>query len=144
MIDHVWSILCNGSSIDSETNVISLFGVLEQITIPANPKGIVKLPINLEIFSLWIRGDEKVPACGKMRVVFCDPNDSCEHHAEMDVDLNNAIIFRTRVRSKGLKLRGPGRYKFVIEFQQDQSETWEKVATIPLLVMYQSPEEGQK
>lgn len=137
MIEHVWSLICNSSSIDEENHTISIFNILEQLSVFSNTPDMVSLPIHLEIFSLLTREDEKVPAQGKMRIFFCDPADSCTQKAELDIDLKNAVYFRSRIRVDGLDLKGNGKYKFVVELQQKGKKAWEKVASLPLLINFQ-------
>jgi hypothetical protein len=138
MIEHIWSILCNGASIDSETNSVRIFDALEQLTVYTNEEAPITLPIHFEIISLWIRSNELVPSKGKMQVFFSDSSNECKNQAELEIDLSQAIYFRTRVKADGLQLKGPGRYKFIVELKQEDESGWEKVASIPLLVSYQS------
>jgi hypothetical protein len=137
MIEHIWSVVCNGSSIDQDTNTISIYNVLEQLKVFSDTPDSVSLPIHLEIFSLWTRENEKVAARGKMRMFFCDPGDNCKKKAELDIDLKEAVFFRSRIRVDGLDLNGAGRYKFVVELQQEGEKSWQKVASLPILVSIQ-------
>jgi len=55
-LQHRWSILCRESSIDSQTNNISLFNILEQVGIDAEVFAEKKggaIPMNLELVTLW-------------------------------------------------------------------------------------------
>src|SRR3989344_6467803 len=60
-IKHIWSVLCRESLINKDDNVISLNGVLEQLTVGLKPDRDGKLPekvnipINYEIVSFWIK-----------------------------------------------------------------------------------------
>jgi hypothetical protein len=137
MIEHVWSVVCNGSSIDQETNTISIYNVIEQLGVFSDTPDSISLPIHLEIFSLWTRADEKIPDRSKMRIFFCDPSDNRNKKTELDIDLKEAVYFRSRIRVDGLDLKGDGRYKFVVELQQEGKDTWEKVASLPILVSIQ-------
>jgi len=137
MIEHVWSVICNGSSIDQETNTISLYNVLEQIGVFSDTPDSTSLPIHLEIFSLWVRKDEKVAGSGKMRMFFCDPSESYKNKAELDIDLKDTVFFRSKIKVDGLDLNGDGRYKFVVELQQEGEESWQKVASLPILISIQ-------
>lgn len=143
MIEHVWSVVCNSSSIDQETNTISIFNVLEQLGVfTTDTSDTISLPIHLEIFSLWVRVDETVPGQGRMRVFFCDPFENYQKKAELDIDLKEAIFFRSRIRVEGLDLKGDGKYKFVVELQQKGEESWKKVASLPILIHLQPKPPG--
>jgi hypothetical protein len=139
MIDHVFSVVCSGSAIDKETNSISIQNVLEQVTLFTNETGIITLPLSLEIFTLWILRDENIHCKGNMQVYFCTPNDECKNLAELEINLTEVLFYRTRIKSQVLQLKGPGRYKFLVKLKQDGSESWETVATLPLIVRFNQP-----
>ena len=141
MIEHVFSAMCSGISIDAETNAVSLFKVLEQLTVFTESKDPVRIPMRFEIVSLWTRQSPDVPSRGKMRIIFCNPNNQQKQHAELGIDLNKATNHRTRVISEGIELTGPGRYRFIIELQEEDDAAWQKVASLPLQVIYQSSSE---
>ena len=142
MINHVWTVLCADSSIDSETNNVSLFHILEQLVVfcseDPSPEEMV-IPVPFEVFSLWVRKDPEKPVHGKGRVFYCFPNDSCSKPAEFDIDLDKTVLLRTRVRSQGIKVRKPGMYTFYIELQNEGETEWTRVATLPLLIEFKDP-----
>lgn len=142
MIRHAFSVLCGKSSIDSETNTVSILEVLEQLTIFTDIPDHINLPIQFELFSLWTRENKDLPEQGQMRIHFCDPSNICKNQTESLVDLTTAIFYRTRIKVNGLELVGPGMYKYIIELRQNNKEEWETVAQLPLLVEYQSRESG--
>jgi len=72
-IEHIWSVLCSNSSVDIDTNSLSIFNVVEQLNIQSIPK-VVSLhnnnsspkeagqessviPVTFEIVSLFQRQD---------------------------------------------------------------------------------------
>lgn len=123
MIEHIFSAVCSRTSVDSDTNSVSLFNIVEQINIYSENEipGIV--PIYLEIFSEWVRSENSTPCSGKIRIFICDPNNKCKQQAELAIDLRQATFFRTRVRSNAIEYKGPGRYTFTIELLQDNNST---------------------
>jgi hypothetical protein len=138
MIEHIFSVLCSGVSIDTETNALSLFKVLEQLTVYTEGDQPLQLPIHFELLSLWTRRLAEEPCRGKARVTFISPSDN-RKLVELVVDLRQSVNHRTRIMSDKLELTGPGKYLFTIELQQENDQAWEKVATLPLLVSYQTP-----
>jgi len=137
MIEHIWSVVCGSTSIDKETNTISIFNVMEQITVFTNETKPFRLPAPFEIVSLWSRKNESTPCQGKMRLYYCDTDQNYEKQQELLIDLNEGIFYRTRVRFHGIELKGQGLYKFFVDLQQSGNEAWNRVATIPVLVIYQ-------
>jgi len=51
MLEHIWSVLCSRSVIDSETNNVSIQDVIEQITINAEPAENGFLPFPMELIT---------------------------------------------------------------------------------------------
>jgi hypothetical protein len=137
MIEHVWSVVCNNSSIDEESKTISLLNVLEQLVIYTDATDDLNLPIQLEVFSLWTREEVDMPAKGKMQVQFCDDKNACTKQAEIEIDLSQAVFCRTKMKLFGLKLKGAGRYKFIVELSEDAGATWKKVASLPVQINYE-------
>lgn len=143
MIEHVWSVLCQNTVVDNETGSVSLLNVLETITIFGEPKGELKLPVNYEVFSEWVRADEKQPVKGTMRLFFCNPENDCKQQLELPVDLSEHLFARTRIKLNGLTINTSGRYKFLIELKIDGSNQWDLKATLPLMVMF-APDPGNQ
>jgi hypothetical protein len=138
MIEHIFSVICSGLSIDAETNNISIFKVLEQLTVNTDSTEPVRIPIHFEILSLWTRQPLQDPCYGKTRITFSTPSNKQKQQAEINIDLSKTTNHRSRIVSDGIVLSGPGKYLFIIELQQQDDPTWVKVASLPLLVTYQS------
>jgi hypothetical protein len=138
MIEHVFSVLCSGTSIDTETNAVTLFKVLEQVKVFTETLDSIRIPIHYEIVSLWTRQKPDVPCQGKMRFIFRSPSNQQKQGIELDVDLSKTVNHRTRVVSDGIEFTGPGKYQFIIELQEEDSPKWHMVASLPLLVTYQA------
>lgn len=143
MIKHLFSTICNRTSIDKETNSLSIFNIIEQITIFSEPEEPVQLPMHFEIISLWMRSNEKIPCSSTAKYYLCDPQGISKTNVEIMIDLSNNLIGRTIIRVSGIELRGPGIYEFHIEIQQENGD-WKQVASIPFLVIYKSPKRKLK
>ena len=144
MIQHIWSVVCQSASIDAETNRISLFNVLENLTISPEIDEPITLPINFEIFSLWTRAEVEQPSKGRMHVYYRNPLGENSNPVELEIDLSHANIFRSRVRSQGIEIKTSGRYIFLVEIQDEGEERWRAVAEIPVLVKFQRPDTPKK
>jgi hypothetical protein len=141
MIRHVWSVLCNNASVDIDSGSVSLFNLMEQLTVFTHSTDEIILPIRFEIFSLWTYEEDDATAQGEIQVTFCDPDQTCHKHAELDIDLTNASFSRTRIRFEGLKIKGPGKYQFKVEFCPKGGSSFSPAAILPLFIVYQSPPE---
>lgn len=138
MINHNFSLLCNRTSIDENSKSISIFDVIEQITVFAEPDQTVRIPLHFEIFSHWMRSDLDTPATGVSRVFLRDPKGFSKKHLEINIELTETTFFRSIIRVSGIELRGPGKYNFIIKLKQ-KDEKWKKVAEIPFVVTYEKP-----
>ncbi|MBI4732193.1 MAG: hypothetical protein HY781_08750 [Chloroflexi bacterium] len=136
MIDHIWTVLCSRSVIDTETNNVSIQDVLEQITVNDDPKLNGFLPIPLELITLWGRRESDKGTEGMERVTFLTPSGKSNVVTEAKIDLSAVERHRHKVKFPGLPLSEAGRYYFRVEIQEKDNE-WREVAAIPLTVMFQ-------
>ncbi len=149
MVKHVWSIICNKSVIDSESNTISLFDVMEQINIniagPKPPEEGKKIlfPIQFEIVSLWTRENIEDPVKAEGRAKFIGPSEKGLGLMSFDIDLSGFVRTRTRQKVSGFPFEGSGLYYFKIECKREGGD-WEQVADLPLQVFMEFNEEQNK
>ena len=137
MINHAWTVICQKSIIDRETNNVSL-DVLEQLnvtipTIPTEAKGVI-FPMPIEIVSLWYRGykDPGIKGDGRLRIVA--PNNKDVGFANINIDLATSHRYRTRVRLNNLSIpKGTsGYFHFIVELKSNNK--WIEITRIPLEV----------
>ncbi len=149
MIDHYWTVLCSKSVIDKDANTISLFDVLEQITVYGDPPPGGKtggIPMEHSIVSLWGRTDEDRPAKGTVRYLIeyhggGDDRKTDPH--EVSVDLSEYTRSRTRALMNVLPLMGAGKHWVRVFLKQENQDDWDLVASIPFHVEFK-PEGGSK
>ena len=136
MIEHIWSVLCSSSVTDQDTNLVSMFNIIEQLNIQGEPKSDGRLGLGLELVSLWSRSDEDVPNEAISRLSVYSPSEEIVLHHEQKVDLMDHERMRVRTFIQGLTISEPGRYKFIIELESDDENDWREVASIPLKVEF--------
>jgi len=137
MIDHVWTLICTRAIIDRDTNNLSAFNIIEQIQIRGEPTPDGVVPIGLEVVSLWMRSDFNVPCRGRWRLSFLSPSGIQIKTVDGELDLSKYERVRARRFFMGLPMSEPGRYRFVLELQNEGKEDWQQVASIPLKVVFQ-------
>ena len=142
MIEHVWTVLCRRSVVDSDTNSISLIESVESIQFgldkPKDAPTPAGLPLELELVTLWIRSDRRVPEHSQYRVFVQLPDESEREAGEsVIIDLREFERLRARVRFDGIPFVGPGRYRFVVQLQE--GEAWTTVARVPLDIEETAP-----
>lgn len=138
MIEHIWSILCSRSVIDSETNNVSIQNIIEQIVIKAEPTENGFLPIDIELITLWGREETDKAEEGIEKVTFVTPSGKSEVISETNIDLTKAERHRQRLKLQGLPISESGRYYFKVETKNDDGN-WIQVSSIPLKIIFQSP-----
>lgn len=138
MIKHLFSTICNRTSIDRETNSLSIFNIIEEITIISEPDKTVRIPLYFEVVSQWTRSDENIPCIGTAKVFMRDPAGTSNKLAEIKIDLDKNIYARTIIRISGVELRGPGMYTFQIDLKTEKDE-WSPITTVPFQVIYRPP-----
>jgi hypothetical protein len=130
MIQHVWSVLCTRAVIDNETNIISLFDVVEQIAV-VGPGGEGVAPVSLEMVTLWSRESLEEATRGRARLRIVGPDGmQIGNPIEHDVDLTNFVRIRNRFRMAAFPVIGPGKYSLVVEIEQN--DAWRQVANVPV------------
>jgi hypothetical protein len=138
MIEHIWSVLCSRSVIDSETNNVSIQNVVEQIVIQAEPQENGFLPIELELITLWGKDEPKEVVEGAGRVTFITPSGKSDVISDEKIDLTKAERHRQRIKLPGLPVSEAGKYYFKVEVKNKDGE-WKQVSAIPLKIEFQSP-----
>jgi len=131
MIKHIWSVLCQRSVVDSQSNNVSLIDVFEQLQVGISPfdssdtsvsEGI-SIPVQYELVNFWSKTNEVVEEKGSIRIVLLDPKG--KEIKRMDKDL---IIPQTNRRMReinkiqGISLKGNGIYNFVVSIKQEDSD----------------------
>jgi hypothetical protein len=147
----IWAILCQSSAVDRDTNVVSLFNVIEDLTLSAPPPEAPpgqQLPAGLalvppfRIVALWSRSNPDVPEQGRGRMRLLLPKDgSVARTQEFDVDLTQHLRLRHIMNLSGLPLGGEGIYRFVIDGMTGTSE-WTEKFELPLHVAFQRQDSG--
>lgn len=141
MIRHAWTVVCEKSIIDIESNNISL-DVVEQVSIKRplaaeNAKGII-YPIRMEVVTLWYRQqtDEGIKGNGQLTIMA--PNNEHVATTNIEIDLIKNHRNRTRVRLDGFPIpKGTsGFFYFVVALQSDGQ--WIEVANVPFEIHFQT------
>jgi hypothetical protein len=130
---HVWSVLCSHSLIDQETNNISLFGVLEQISATGPPVTGERqaVPINCELVTLWSRSIPDQSETGRFRLR-CETPNTLLFESEGDIDLTNHRRRRLRAKIDLLPVPETATYYFRMCLWNAADNDWCEVAAIPL------------
>jgi hypothetical protein len=137
MIRHAWTVLCSRSSVDSESNNMSLFDILEQVTIIEPPRGPGILAFPHEVVSLWTRDDLAVGGVTHCRYVVEAPGGVRTVGEGNEIDLTAFHRTRLRGRPSGLPVNVAGLYWVTTEqLQGAENPTWVEVSRLPVEVRF--------
>lgn len=134
MIEHIWTVLCSESSVDKDSNNISLLGVIEQVGVDQRPEEGDLARVSLELVSLWSRTDLEHGERGEGRWRIETAGGTTHEGEIFPIDLTEYRRLRTRNQFDGLPLNGVGYHWFVVEFRYDDDEPWNEVSRVPVEV----------
>lgn len=133
---HIWSVICEKSSIDFETNLLSMFNCIEEIKlvidntkIPKNEK--LVFPAEFQIVSFWSIKDSSQNISVEIKGELVDPKGAILNEFKNTLEIKSGIKrFRNRTNIQGMPITESGRYYFKI-FQKNEDK-FEVVAELPL------------
>lgn len=141
MIKNIYSILCESSIIDKDTNNLTINNVLEQLKInvafngkqPPQDSLKINIPIKYEFISLWKRDNITQNETHEIELTISDPNNnliqSFPQKFQFEKGLNR---HRSIFKITGFTATISGTYKFNIKIKVDN--TFKEFAEVPLEV----------
>ncbi len=147
-IKHAWSVVCQSSIIDQQTNNISINAVLEQFTTehskpqlelfkknnPTIGRGI-PVSFTFQVVSLWQSQNPKTQPSGDVTIELFDSiGDSMQKIDFRLVFEAGKARMRTIITSPVLVVSETGLYHFKVSIKETDSEKFVEVAEIPLEV----------
>jgi hypothetical protein len=140
----IWSVLCRSSSVDRDTNNISLFEVIEEMRIVTQSdegtEGIA--PLQCELLTLWRRSDSSVPEVVNQKVEITAPSGERIAGAETPIDLSTHVRSRIRIKIEALAIRGAGTYWFAILTTDGPSGSAVERHRVPLEIGFVADRKG--
>ena len=133
MIEHMWSILCTKTLIDSEKNNISIIEIIEELSVENFTKpGIIQ--IDYEIMSLWYRDKTKKKESVEYKINLVTPSGTGKGGPDVKCVFESGIQRnRPRVVFEAFPLEELGIYKFQI-LEKKSNDKFLEVAFIPITV----------
>jgi hypothetical protein len=141
---NIWSLLAQGSSVDCETNQVSIFNVLENVTLPGappNPNALSFVPLGTVLISHWERAiDDSRPYFLRAQIVNAQDEPLIAVPVVKQIDFKNLAKARTRVQMPVLPIKGEGRYHIVLDVGGTENGPFEEANRIILDVFFGQPE----
>jgi len=135
---HIWSVLCQKSSIDFETNLLSLFECLEELSLEIDKNkfsnnGNLVIPIGVQLVSFWSIEDANKDNILEIKIELIDPDKKILNHFENNFFIKKGILrFRNRANIQGIPVTVSGRYNFNIMQKKEGEKDYKIVSEIPL------------
>lgn len=135
---HVWSVLCQKSSIDVESNQLSLFNCLEEINLTLDNTEALKnnlvIPVEFQLVSYWSREIAETELNLEAEGELVDASGKVVNTFKNSFPIKQGILrFRNRTNIQGLPITGPGRYYLrLYRLNQPGGNEREQMAELPL------------
>ena len=117
----IWSVLCESSIIDQQTNNVSLLKVLEQVQYSTNAteKEEVVLPLNFQHISLF-QTDEKDNSKYDLLLETVGPDGKTLVAVDANIDFSGKKRGRLILAIQGMKVAGPGIYHYRLSIKKPE------------------------
>jgi hypothetical protein len=116
-------LVCGSSSIDTRTNVLSLFNVIEQLSPPAQALQRGPVGANVEAVSLWERqeGEENAHFDHRVKIVSPRGNEVATQDTPFQMD---KLRHRVYGQFRGLPIAEAGEYRFNLYLKRREDDVW--------------------
>lgn len=119
-MQHHWSLLCQSSAIDIDSNLLSLYDCLEEVNVNTqNKPGVaINLPINFEVVSFLSDSETKGNRKLTIRAQIIDPNGKQINQFGGELFFKDGSKrLRSRLKIQGLTLIESGLYIMRLHFE---------------------------
>ena len=135
-IEHKWTLLCEGSSIDRKKNNLTLFNIIEQLNISieqrTNNKEII-IPINMELVTLWSVSNTEKSSNADVEIDLLDPRKKIFGTMKYKLEIPEKIRRGRSIGSiTGLKVTESGDYTFRIKIKPMKQISFIEVGEVNL------------
>ncbi len=130
---NIWSLVCQSSSNDAETNTVSLFNCVDEITFEIDPmENENKFSTSLRLVSLWLT-ESKTEDSLDFKLEIIDPDKKNINVFQKKYSFKKGSPrFRNTVNLIGLPITKSGRYTFVVMEKPKNKKSYNKVSEIPI------------
>ena len=135
---HIWTVLCQNSSVDSDTNLLSIFNCLEELAIKIDRKKAPKIdelviPIGAQLISFWSIENQNQDNILEISVEILDPDGKLLNKFDQKIDIKRGPLrFRNILKIQGIKITKEGRYIIKMTHKKKEDKDFKVVAELPL------------
>lgn len=139
----LWALLCDGSSIDRDSNRITIFNVLEEVQVgltpPQEPGQTAIIPMKYQMVTQFARSHEQTAERSIIRLRIVGPDNDELASNEFEVDLSRHLRLRHKNNFRQLPVGQTGYYRYVLE-SRSNSNSWDLMFEVPLRVVLEVEE----
>jgi hypothetical protein len=138
MIRHLWSVICAKTITDSETHLVSLFDVIEGVSV------VLKKPLSIEektlvqmkfdLVSAWYKEGEDGVNSAQCFLVLVGPTGEELAKSEFSVDCSERNRARTVAHIEGLPIGGQGVHWMIVKVSVGSNGEQTEIARLPIEV----------
>lgn len=135
---HIWSILCQNSSVDSNTNLLSLFNCVEELSLVIEKDKMPKddnlvIPIGFQLVNFWTTENGNAKSILDIKLEIFDPEEKLLGTFDKDFDVPGGVArFRSILSINGIKVTKEGRYIIKVQQKESNGKKFKVVAELPL------------
>ncbi len=141
-ISFAWAMLCQSSSVDANNNNLSLFNLIEEITVGITPDPtqklpeIVNVPFPFHLVTLWKRNIENLNPTADVEVKLFDPKNKELQKIEYKLVFpDGKKNLRSIIQSPVFSVTDTGGYVFKISMKESGESAFTEVAEVPVNVV---------
>ena len=136
---NIWTVACNNSIIDQETNSLSMIETLDEINVPYEGKVSLKeikvIPISFYIISLWFNENIRTDRRFELAVDVADPKKKIIQTFTQSCTMEKGKQrLRVVYKIKGFGFNEQGIYTLIIKLKEGSS--YKKVNEIPININF--------
>jgi hypothetical protein len=145
-VAHVWSVLCLQSTVDEETNELSMFKILEELNVTSKEKlrygkdGVLKtaigLPVTFQLITLWQKLEGKGAVKFDARIEYVDPSGISHKPFDHEIAIPaGKTRARHRFNVSSILVNQSGQYLFKISARDKNRKAFKHVTDVPLTIV---------
>ena len=137
-VEHLWTIACRSSSVDQQTNLLSMFDILEEFNVDIQLEKeteVLNIPFQLELVSLWRKFNNKEENL-EIEIEFIDPNR--KRLAILSYPLNlpaDKKRMRNKLAINGIAVTISGTYVFAIKVKNQDTSKFVEVEEVSIEII---------
>ncbi|OIO07227.1 hypothetical protein AUJ35_02465 [Candidatus Falkowbacteria bacterium CG1_02_41_21] len=135
---HIWSIICQKSSIDFENNLLSLFNCVEEMNLVVDKDKVssrekMLIPAEFQLISFWVVEDSSRDNNLEIKGELIDPDNKILNTFNNSFTIKSgASRFRNRTNIQGLPITKAGRYYLKVWQKNNSKADFKLVAELPI------------